>query len=412
MKLLRSIVVAALASLGPFAISAVFGAEDVLHSSQIEALNKLIEERPDEFAGISIDEEQGKIVVRHSSGNDPYRMREMIGALPRVSRRMAREQSLSIELRPVARNHRQLEMVFQRLLQSEPWARLAKPVLTGWEIDVEKNVVAVSVKSITPELRQAATRTFGSAIELRVETNNNTQYSRSNDFAPWWGGIPIRGLIPFAVFANEIAECTAGFPVSEPGGAITGLLTAGHCFGKGNAITQKSDNEWVGAILERGNSNMGLDFALVGFGDGYGDRIWTSENTARLINNSSSPNGVAAFPVQVGTVVCFNGAKTKERCAGKITSLNSCKVVDAFTTTCGLVVTKATDGTKMAGVGDSGGPVYRKSGTLVLPEGIIIGGNGSAGTEVWYHPIGKVLKEIEKSPDIGGFGPWHVITMP
>jgi hypothetical protein len=268
----------------------------------------------------------------------------------------------------------------------------------------------VNVTAITPELRDAASRAFGAAVELRLVPNRGGHYSRSNDWAPWYGGIPITGLFPGAFWATDIELCTAGFPVSDPTGAITGLVTAGHCFGQGAAITQPSDGEWVGGILARQQNNMGLDWGFLGFGAGYGNSVWINQSTPLLINNPSSSQGVVTFPAQVGTVVCFDGATTGEKCNARITSLNSCQPGDLFSFTCNLVTVQSTNGKKIAGHGDSGGPVYRKVSNLIVPEGIIIGGNGSAGTTAWYHSIDTVLNALAVDPFVGGFGPWHVIT--
>ncbi|HYM35562.1 MAG TPA: S1 family peptidase [Steroidobacteraceae bacterium] len=377
--------------------------------SQIETLSALIKDRPDDFAGLSIDEAAHKIIVHHAAISDPVRIRELVTTLPGL-RRSNVEQPWSVELRAVSRSHRQLKFAFDRILKVEPWATQVRSVLAGWEMDVERNVVAVNVTAITPELRDAATRTFGSAVELRLTETRGGHYSRSNDWAPWYGGIPIMGLIPDAFLANQLGLCTAGFPVSDPTGAITGLITAGHCFGSGDAVTQQSDGEWVGGIIAREDSPNGLDYELIAFGDSYGNKVWISEHSALFINNPDSSQGIVTFPAQVGTAVCFDGARTGEKCNAKITSLDSCQVNDNFSYTCSLVTVKSTDGKKIAGPGDSGGPVYRRTSSLILPEGIIIGGNGSAGTVVWYHPVGTILNALANYPIVGGFGPWHVIT--
>jgi len=396
------------ACLATFGISAASAADVTVLPSQLEALEQLVAESPDDFAGVSVDETERKIIVRHSRNSDPYRIREALTALKKSKRRDA-EQSWSVEMRPVTRSNRQLEWTFDRMLRVEPWATLVRPVLSGWEIDVEENVVAVNVTAITPDLRDAARRAFGATVELRLVADLNSNYSRSNDYAPWYGGIPVQGTFPNAIYASDLELCTAGFPVSEPGGAITGLLTAGHCFGQGAAIRQPSDNEWVGGILAREKTNNGLDWALIGFGTSYGSRVWITESSSLRINNPQSASGVAMLAAQVGTIVCFNGARTGEKCNARISSMNSCQATDQFTVTCKLITVKSTDGNRIAQRGDSGGPVYRKMSNLMLPEGIIVAGNG-AGTTVFYHSIKTVLKAIEAHPYVGGFGAWFVIA--
>jgi hypothetical protein len=391
--------------------------------SQASELDQLVNDHPDDFAGLSVDEKSGKIVVLHARSRDKAAIEKLLAGTSKPFRSNAalagqgpdkKERTWKIETRPVTRSLRELEKVFARIDKAEPWQSMVQPVLVGWAIDTDNNVVVVNVTEVSPALAATANRLFGAAVELREVPRDNIRYTRSNDTTPWYGGIPIQGSIPDAVLTSQIGQCTAGFAVTESLEFFQGLLTAGHCFGDAAIISQKSDNkERVGMVMARELKSGGLDYALVGWGPqdpkfgtgtGYGTRVWLTEN--RTMGHVSDQ--VLLLVPSVGTVVCFNGAFTGERCNAKISSMTSCQVLTPWTSTCSLVTVVSTDGRRIAGRGDSGGPVYTHFGdTTFVPRGLIVGGNAD-GTVVYYHQLKTIFSALQGSASVGGF-PWKVI---
>jgi len=138
---------------------------------------------------------------------------------------------------------------------------LLTPVLASHHIDVERNVVAIGVTGVSPELVAEAQKQFGGDVEFFVRKRGKA-LSRIDSSVDVSAGARLRirlGGRGIDGKPNTVrASCTSGFAVrSISDHSLHGVLTAGHCF-----IFIHS--EWPGDVADGNNRFIGAGAAWQG----------------------------------------------------------------------------------------------------------------------------------------------------
>ena len=178
-------------------------------------------------------------------------------------------------------------------------------------------------------------------------------------------------LVP-TVIAGEAATvgsygCTTGFSVFHSDGR-RGVLTAGHCPNSSMTVGSTSSITYAGTLLNSTNQRDVQWHTKVG--GTFTSQIKRTGGTTLQLNGEAYS--------AVGAVICMNGVTSGNKC-GKIFSLgfsgNSYELTAPSTpipVADGVVIEATTPGTQMCAEGDSGGPVYTTTNT-VLGEALALG---------------------------------------
>jgi streptogrisin D len=241
----------------------------------------------------------------------------------------------------------------------------------SWSSDASRTTFAADLDPISEDIvveYDKATTSAASLDGLRAMSgvqlveSSLARASRLNDTPKGghWGGARI---------TSALKNCTAGFSVVRRSNGQRGSVTAGHCGGVGTLW--KSGSNYYGTTSVRTNY-PDYDQALL-TGSAYGPKMWTdgpgdSANT-RTVKGGGDPG--------VGTVVCQAGSFSTSLCGITVRS-TSAKYCD--TDGCTTYVIRATRGGQIAIIGgDSGGPLYTRSGsTTATIRGIMFAGAGCA----------------------------------
>ena len=339
--------------------------------SSLDALDALLDTHVDDFGGFSVDPRTQRVVVRVVADRDRAYIDQLLADLPSKSA-VADEPQWSMVLQPVARSTRTLQHVRSQVVAREPWINELKPVFAQVHIDVERNVVAVGVTAITPQLQRAAQRAFGSSVELYV----TERYRFLSRLMPSTTGSLAGGSL---IRMPSGRHCTSGFAVRMNGTALKGFTTAGHC------------------VMDQGMRAKIGDVAGGYLGDSLAHRVghvavgsaatWPAPTDAAVVLEGTMAGGMPAEPrvyvgdlhsterryvvgsrgTYVGQSVCFNGAKTGENCNVVVVAEDVISEVTVgqgeaaeVLLVPGLIEARSADGSSIAQPGDSGGPVYVK----------------------------------------------------
>lgn len=319
---------------------------------------------PDTFAGVTYNTAKGVATVRFATRAGESHARKRVSAIAKNNRYQRYGRSWRVDFSPAQHSWRELSDVQRRITADRSW-QPAGTTLSSWSIDVGSNVVSVGAVEVTPELRAAATRTFGTLVELHAAPLATAQ-SRAADWEPWSGG---------AVIGVPGGSCTSGFPVRNDSGDQL-MVTAGHCAGLGDNIDQ--NGTWMGRVVLQDFSNFGYDYALFR-GTSYTNFTYTTSDLGAPITaaGSSMPDGLQ---------VCTDGAVTGENCAGVVRGQEGCIAYSDGHITCGVVTVHSSNGSALSRGGDSGGPVYTGNSSGLTIQGIILGGieEADGGARVTY----------------------------
>lgn len=219
---------------------------------------------------------------------------------------------------------------------------------------------------------------FGDLVVIKDGVMQRLSGPRVGDVSPHWGGA-------LAVNFFEGTSCTNGFTVHNIYG-FRGGLTAAHCgiipgdefytawsadsayylgegWGNGNFPTQ--DFEWI------------FD--------------WGIQHTNVIHTGPSAPttrNVIGRGNPTLGMTVCVSGAATGANCNAVVTSLDASNC-DVYGCTPNLAYAIATPWKPVSGPGDSGGPVYTKSGSSnAIARGIVIA--GTYGNDVAFQKVSTI----------------------
>jgi hypothetical protein len=209
---------------------------------------------------------------------------------------------------------------------------------------------------------------------VAIEWGTPQRTGRLNDSERHYGGAGI-GL------ANKTANCTAGFVVRRAG--LTGSVTAGHCYLDGSTLF--SGPFKYGKTAARQAFPQFDMIRIDPDGQAYTNIIHTGPSapvTRNQIGKADPP---------VGSSVCVSGMVTGAKCGAIVTSTNS-QFCDLSGCT-GNLVTAQRIGVTLAEFGDSGGPVYTRSGVAdAFINGMIIAGRPLG--IVMFHKVSTVETQL------------------
>jgi hypothetical protein len=190
--------------------------------------------------------------------------------------------------------------------------------------------------------------------------------ARFNDSAPWYGGNRIR------VGSNG---CTTGFAATSAGSPA--MLTAAHCGGVGTTFNHgpgAADGYTVMGTSVYSNLDTDIGAIKVSSTSSYinvgADPQWP---TQMLVASWASP--------VVGEWLCASGSFTGERCNLKVVDKNQsrCRAWSSQGWCAGWVnglsdvINMLGPSNMSVGTGDSGGPVYLRSGLTAIAKGLVSG---------------------------------------
>lgn len=317
------------------------------------------------FGGVSLDEAQGTLTVRYANGRLAA-ARSTVGSVTALGARSSRE-GLRVNLVAVNHSLAELESARERVVGGRAWSQVAGAAVSEWYVDVTRNVVAVGVTKVTPQLVAAARAEFGDLVSLH-EAARAERTSRTSDWAPWGAGIRL---------TSGGTACTAGFFVEVPGTPSSRqMVTAGHCFANGAAVT--NNGQLVGRISNRGAGGKDVAYIIGNF------VAWTYKGPSTSDYGDHIRGAKASV---VGQTFCTNGAFGGEVCSGTVNATNMCVAMTDGTTTCSL--DRMTSGSVMTLRGDSGGNVFTYDSVGLKVGGIIIARN-STGTTTYFHSAAAV----------------------
>src|SRR5439155_13137922 len=225
--------------------------------SRTDDLITAVDTDPASFAGVSFDESTGVATVRYRAADGFRSAHDRLAGLGGAGSgdAVGAARQWRVSFTPVAHSSVELEAVRQRLTSDAAWQRLARPWLSQWYVDVERNVVAVGLTEITPAVREATNRMFGGMVELHVAPVARVTVSRQDDFEPWHAGNRIN--------LSSGTFCTSGFVIeniSNPSQRV--MITAGHCGNLNDSVT--NNGHAMGTLVVRVLQNNGLDVADIG----------------------------------------------------------------------------------------------------------------------------------------------------
>lgn len=275
-------------------------------------------------------------------------------------------------------------------IQASLQARWHSLVKSGMEVDEfgpnpligREEIGVVNLKA-----RQAAKlrRLYGArAIHVfnvtpRQADSRQLDASRVADTPPFNGGDAI-------VNSAHTIGCSTGFGIVI--GAVLRLLTAGHCYPVGTAIdngrwlygtTITGSNASMGTVTERAFSSD-LDSEVIS-GPGS-DLIWTGPigNPQR-----ATVSGVGSWAI--GDQVCTSGANGGEICGLTVENVNYCMFI-SLKYLCHIT---EVHGSRETIAGDSGGPVFRFSGSALEAVGTISGSDSTDDGNSYFTGIYAIL---------------------
>jgi hypothetical protein len=436
-----------------------------VYPAQFQMLESYIGKHADQFAGAYVDRASHTVHINLTAASSPAaeglatELAAKSGTTGRVPAG-ARGRPYPVAVRVVRYSQRELDRTKAEVTSLQPWVSLVRPVLATWGSDPITDTVTVGLTKLTPELKAAARAAFGGRVtlvqrqrpELAVKVTKlrrgyrvvhiprragskgrsrvlvsgaAPQPSRLIDEVPYYGGDRIYQLVSGSGGTTTIIQCTTGFAFTTPA-----MSTAGHCGAPGSAWTQgyydKSANilynaGYIGSAFSVQWGNQRPDFALLNNAASTSTSLWypfiyTALQTSALVGSYNK-----LIPM-LNSPVCVDGSFTGENCNGIVTAANQSVIVNDNGTNVTVwyadqVSTVSTDGSRVCNLGDSGGPVYTRTGTTsgvatVNAVGSVVSCN--VGTPSQPGPGNTVwLADISVMVPLMGAGPvWTVPQQP
>ncbi len=238
------------------------------------------------------------------------------------------------------------------VLHSEPSASYVDPVTE-------------TVVVITPAdgaVAQAMREEYGDDVTIVDGRPHRLGGGRTADLSPHWGGAQIWNQ-------QTGNPCSSGFTTYNLFG-VRGSTTAAHC-GAANAPWWTAWTTNPSYFLGYGWGNTSFptqDFQWIhASGPTYTNVIYTDPGSP------SSRNVTGKADPVLSSTVCASGAATRASCSPVVTSTNA-SLCDDWGCTPNLAYAVANPWSAIATSGDSGGPVYTRSGsTNAIARGLIVG---------------------------------------
>jgi hypothetical protein len=188
---------------------------------------------------------------------------------------------------------------------------------------------------------------------------------RFNDYAAWYGGDRI---------ASSTGGCSTGFAATYNGAPA--MLTASHCGGVGTTFWNGPTSTAGWNVMGNVNySNTNTDVASIG--------VTSASNYINVGSDPQVPSqlyvGSWASPI-VGEYLCQSGSYTGERCGLRVVDTGQYVCLSYVLWFCTSWQGPLADAVSIygsmspaAGHGDSGGPVYLRTGTSGIAKGLVHG---------------------------------------
>jgi len=398
----------------------------IVSSANVGALQTYIQRYPDQFSGVYIDTTTHTVTVDAAAASSTTAnalLGRELSALPRTAATSA-STGLDLSVRMVRYSQSQLDTVMSQITSQAPWAALARPVLARWGVDPISDTVVVGVTQLSPQLAAVARSVFGGEVTLETQqrpdfATNTTKLppdyrvvdvssgkastssavspnvapdpSRLLDTTPYFGGDRIYRLVA-VTGGTELIQCTVAFKWAVPS-----MSGAGHCGPTGTIWAQgyyePSNNTLyktgtMGTVYSTQWGNQRIDGELMS-GGSWDPFVYIQLQSAVAVGGSGAPT--------IGATTCTDGSYTNQNCTALISQINQCVTVNDNGTpvdVCGLDIATSTNGTLLCQPGDSGGPVYRHSGSYVFADGIISACSGDlspGGKTVYFTDITRMI---------------------
>ncbi|MEV4412158.1 hypothetical protein [Catellatospora sp. NPDC049609] len=251
------------------------------------------------------------------------------------------------------------------LLFGRAWHPDASAATFSYYLDAADSRYRVSFDPAYPEAAQALRDALGEVAEVTLDGAMRT--GRLNDGEPHFGGAGLRAG------SGATNTCTSGFVARRNSDGRIGGTTAAHCFSNGQSI-YSSTQYWGAASGESDYPAYDMMFVSAS-AEKYDNKIHTDPccPTERFV--TAKRNAV------IGDSVCLSGMVTKATCGIAVNSLQGV-LCAADGCTYGLMQGNR-GGDVIVKPGDSGGPVYIRSGTSnATGLAMIIGCSSSSCTSV------------------------------
>jgi hypothetical protein len=243
-----------------------------------------------------------------------------------------------------------LEDLRSKVRTAQPWATDVGPSLLSWYIDQKAQKLVIGLDHLTSTFVSDAQKAFGDLAQLTIAGRVTLLDNRLFDPQPYKGSDRLIG---------PGGSCTAGFPVVRTATGTYGWLTAGHCWREGDVVKQGDDaltTGTVGTVSGRIYGNYDIDVEFI-------DRTAVGSSLSPLIwyGPTSPPLGTLAVHGAgtsfLGMGICADGSYTGENCSGVVDATDGCYPNSDNIVMCHLDRVHSSNGTMLAQLGDSGGPV-------------------------------------------------------
>jgi hypothetical protein len=261
------------------------------------------------------------------------------------------------------------------LLRGRSWHPDAVQASFGYWLDAADSRFHISFDPRYPEAAAALREQLGGVAVVTLDGGDRT--GRLDDGRPHYGGAGV------GVGTNN-NDCTTGFVVRRNSDGLRGGVSAGHCFNNGQGI-YSSTKYWGNAWGEYGYPTWDM-IGVAAASETYQNRIHVDPccPTTRWVTAKRNPVD--------NDVVCLSGMVTRAICGIRVIDDNgeACHVEGC---TPGVMVGERNGDVIIRG-GDSGGPVYIRSGSQnAIVLGVIICCQNiftGTGTTVYAEKVGTV----------------------
>jgi hypothetical protein len=207
---------------------------------------------------------------------------------------------------------------------------------------------------------------FG-AGSVEIFESKLRMYTRQDDTSPYWGGAWIRG----AALTKPTQGCTSGFGARSTTNGNRYLITGYHCVHPNDPRFWDGGGDFMGSVTAT-NPEIDAAFIKVDSRSRMYDGAWNdATGFNKAVTGLSSP--------ATGNSVCMSGSYSGVRCGGKVGARGKMIGRDRLGRTYEIQGWEVSHpaGEALAGVGDSGGPVFRVTGATVEAKGLIVAGGES-----------------------------------
>lgn len=261
-------------------------------------------------------------------------------------------------------------------IRDRSWHTDANKASYGFYVDASTSTVTITFGPDGRDAGQALAATLGDAVTIRYA--EPTRLGRLNDGQPHWGGAGVGS-------PSNNNHCTSGFTVVVPSGNW-GSVSAGHCFNNNQNIW--SGSQYYGGGKGKSNYPQFDMIRIAPFGQSFTNRLHVDPccPSVRTVIDNHNPS--------YGSYVCASGMVTRAKCGLYVASTNS--------TFCGsdgctpnLFIARRI-GDVVAQRGDSGAPVYIRSGsTGAIIRGMVVA--QSHPQNIYAHKVGSVMNHLSVS---------------